>query len=380
MSVVNLSGVQITPFSLSGDLVSAVDILGNPLDGDYNIASSDYERAILRARDAWMAEARADASIVPLVVHTDQHGRLLPTNTLFPYLAKAVPWGEISACVGLGDTNNYSVEYFRYMQECLSVIPASKQINIWGNHDTWYGSVNDNILQQEHLNVLNTYFDNSAYPGNHRYNDYGIEYMIDEGRKIKYVVIGGWEYDHDLGGYSHYNIGSESMAAIVEMLSQADGYDIVLLSHVQPFAGQATADWLHPPVEDGENQGGSGGMSISVGTVVNRAETTLDQMLIDRKNKGSGTVKDSYGNVHSYDFSGCNSDLLCCFAGHEHCDKYMWRGGNIPVYIFDAYYCDYRPFYLVNIDRPKGRLNIWKIDTVPTVYNFQIPFEEAVTA
>lgn len=380
MSVVNLSGTQITPCSLGGDLVSPVDIHGNPLDGDYSVASSDYERAILSARDAWMAEARADATIVPLVVHADQHGRLLPTNTLFPYLAKAVPWREMSACIGMGDTNNYSVEYFQYMQECLSVIPETKQINLWGNHDTWYGSANDNILQQEHLDILNTYFDNSAYPGNHRYNDYGIEYMIDEARKIKYVVIGGWEYDHTLGGYSHYNIGSGSMAAIVEMLSQADGYDIILLSHIQPFAGQATADWLHPPVEDGENQGGSGGMSIGVGTAVSPSETRLDQMLIDRKNKASGTVKDSFGGVHSYDFTGCNSDLLCCFAGHEHCDKYMWQDGDIPVYIFDAYAYDNHPIYFVNVDRMQRRLNIWKIDDVPTVYNYQIPFEEPETA
>lgn len=378
MSVVNLRGVQTTPHSLSGDLVSAVDLYGNPLDGDYNIAASDYERAILSARDAWMAEARADASIVPLVVHADQHGKLLPTNTLFPYLTKAVPWADASACIGLGDTNNYSVEYFQYMKECLSVIPASKQINIWGNHDTWYGSVNDNILQQEHLTTLNTYFDNSAYSGNQKFNDYGIQCMVDEGRKIKYVVIGGWEYDHALGGYSHYNIGSESMAAIVDMLSQTDGYDIILLSHIQPFDGQATADWLHPPVEDGENQGGAGGMSIGVAEVVSDTETTLDQMLIDRKNKGSGTVYDSYGNAHSYDFTGCNSDLLCCFAGHEHCDKYMWQNANIPVYLFDAYAYDNHPVYFVNVDRAKGRLNIWKIDDAPTVYNYQIPFEEPV--
>ena len=378
MSAVDLWGNPVETCDLWGNPVSAVDIHGNPL-GDYNVASSDYERAILTARDAWIAEARADTSIVPLVIHTDQHGRLTANNALFRYLAKAVPWADASACIGLGDISNYSVTAFQAMVACLSGIPKNRQINIWGNHDTWYGTVNDNILGAEHLAALNTYFDNSAYPGNHRYNDYGIEYMIDEGRKIKYVVIGGWEYDHTLGGYSHFNIGSGSMAGIIEMLSQADGYDIVLLSHIQPFAGQVVTDWIYPPVEERE-QGGSGGMSYNVGVVVSPSETRLDQMLIDRKNKGSGTVKDSYGNVHAYDFSGCNSDLLCCFAGHEHCDKYMWQDGDIPVYIFDAYYCDNHPIYLVNIDRNRARLNIWKIDDAPTVYNYQIPFEEPVAA
>ena len=117
-------------------------------------------------------------------------------------------------------------------------------------------------------------------------------------------------------------------------------------------------------------------MDISVGVVVSPKETSIDQMLIDRKNKASGTVKDSYGNVHSYDFANCNSDLICCFAGHEHCDKYMWQNGNIPVYIFDAYYVDNHPIYLVNINRTSKQINVWKIDDVPTVYNYQIPFDK----
>lgn len=376
MSIFDIIGNAVTPHDKNGNQCLAYDIYGNLLTGDYNIASSDYERSILSARDAWMAEARADTSIVPLVVHTDQHNKLTADNALLPYLAKAVPLAEASACIGLGDTvNYYNVDQFAAMSDCLSVIPADKQINIWGNHDTWYGSSTDNILGVEQLNALNTYFDNSAYPGNHRYNDYGIEYMVDESRKVKYAVIGGWEYDHDLGAWNHYVIGPDSMEAIIEMLSQADGYDIVLLSHIQPFSGQTTSDWIHPPVEDGENQGGLGGMSVSVGVVVSPRETALDQMLIDRKNKASGTANDSYGNSHAYDFTGCNSDLICCFAGHEHCDKYMWQNDNIPVYLFDAYAYDNHPVYFVNVDRTNRRMNIWKIDDSPMVYNYQIPFD-----
>lgn len=376
MSVYDIYGNIITPHDINGALCQAYDIYGNLLTGDYNIASSDYERSILSARDAWMAEAREDNSVVPIVVHADQHGRLGANNALFAYLSKAVPWDDASACIGLGDTNNYSVTGFQNMAKCLSGIPKNKQINIWGNHDTWYGSVNNNILTTEHLTVLNTYFDNSAYNGNHKFNDYGIEYMIDEARKIKYVTFGGWEYDHALGGYSHYNIGSDSMDSIIQMLSQQDGYDIVILTHVQPFKNQNAASWIHPPVEDGNIQGGGGGMTVGVGTVVSAVETFVDNLLIHRKNKASGTVKDSYGNVHSYDFTNCNSDLLCCFAGHEHCDKYMWQNGNIPVYLFDGYAYDKHPIYFVNINRTSGNLNVWKIDDTPTVYNYQIPLDK----
>lgn len=377
MSVYNNLGEVISPYDINGILCSAYDIYGNLLTGDYNVATSDYERSILSARNEWIAEAREDTTIVPVIIHTDQHGRLTANNTLFPYLAKAISWEEMSACIGLGDASNYSVPAFQNMETCLSVIPKDKQINIWGNHDTWYGSVNDNILQEEHLTALNTYFNNSAYNGNHRYNDYGIEYMIDEERKIKYVVIGGWEYDHNLGGYSHYNIGKDSMDYIVQMLSAKDEYDIVVLSHIQPFNNQTTSSWTYPPAEGG-SQGGSGGMEWNVGAVVNRSETTIDQMLIDRQNKASGTVKDSYGNIHSYDFTNCTSNILCCFAGHEHCDKYMWQNNNIPVYLYDAYAYDKHPFYFVNIDRTKEQLNIWKVDDAPTVYNYQIPFNKPI--
>ena len=378
MSVYDIQGNSAASYNIQGVVCQAYDHSGNLLTSDYNIASSDYERAILTARDGWVAEAREDKTVLPVIIHTDQHGKLVPNNPLFEYLSKAIPWSDVSACIGLGDVTNYYVPAFQNMVGCLSGIPKNKQINIWGNHDTWYGEVNNNILTEEHLTVLNTYYDNSGYNGYHKYSDYGIAYMIDENRKIKYVTFGGWEYDHNLGGYSHYNIGSDSMEYIVQMLSAQDGYDIVLLTHVQPFTGQSVSDWIHPPVEDGENQGGSGGMSVNVSTVVSVTETSLDQMLLDRKNKASGIVKDSYGNSHSYDFSTCNSDLLCCFAGHEHCDKYMWQNDNVPVYLFDAYAYDNHPIYFVNVDRTNRRMNIWKIDDSPMVYNYQIPFDAPI--
>lgn len=376
--VYNQYGKTSLPYGVDGNLCSAYDIHGNLLDGDYSIASSEYEEKILSARNAWMAEARADSTIIPLIIHADQHGKLTANNSLFAYLSKAVPWQDTSACVGLGDVADYSVTAFQSMEACLSGVPKEKQINIWGNHDTWTPNWSNNteVPSEEERAILNQYFDNSGYNGNYKYNDYGIEYMVDEARKVKYIVTGGWEYDLALGGHSHYVISSESMEYIIQMLSAKDEYDVILLSHIQPFSTQTVSSWLHPPVEDGvsSNQGGGGGMDVAVGAVVDSNDTSVGQMLIDRKNKASGTVKDSYGNSHAYDFTDCSSDFLCCLAGHEHCDKYMWQNGNIPVYIFDAYAYDNHPIYFVNINRTNGNLNIWKIDDTPTVYNYQIPF------
>ena len=375
MPIYDFYGNTKMPYDFLGNAVTAYGFYGN-LAGDYNEATTDYEQAILTARDAWIAEARSDRTVLPVIIHTDQHGKLTASNTLFTYLSKAVPWDVASACIGLGDVNNYSEAAFQKMDTCLSVIPKKNRIDIWGNHDTWTENWYDDIEPPaaSELAVLNQYFDNSQYNGNHRYNDFGIEYMIDEARNVKYVVIAGWEYDLALGGHGHFVIGSDSMDYIIQMLSANDGYDIVILSHIQPFSNQTKESWTRPNVED-SSLNTTGGMEYAVGTVVFSGDTSIDQMLIDRKNKASGTVKDSYGNAHSYDFTNCNSDLICCFAGHEHCDKYMWQNGNIPVYLFDAYAYDNRPFYFVNVDRTKARLNIWKIDETPIVYNYQIPFD-----
>ena len=374
MSVFDVFGATATPYDISGKPCQAYDIHGNLLTGDYNSASSDYERSILTARDAWMVEARADPTIVPMVIHADQHGRLTANNSLFAYLSKAVPWNDTSACIGMGDACDYDVTTFQNMERCLSVIPKEKQINIWGNHDTWTSNWYQNIEvpTAEERGILNQYFDNSSYNGNHKYNEYGIEYMIDAERKIKYIVLGGWEYDLSLGGHSRYAIGTDTMDDIIQMLSAADEYDILVLSHIQPFSAQTVTSWFHPPVEDGSSQGGGGGMSVAVGDI---AWEKIGQVLIDRQNKISGTVRDSYGVSHSYDFTGCTSDILCSFAGHEHCDKYMWQNGDIPVYLFDAYAYDNHPIYFVNVDRTNRRMNIWKIDDSPMVYNYQIPFD-----
>ena len=87
-------------------------------------------------------------------------------------------------------------------------------------------------------------------------------------------------------------------------------------------------------------------------------------------------MKDSYGNVHTFDFTSCTSDLICTLHGHWHEDLYTWFGTNndIPTVLFDALHYDNHPFYFINIDRTKKRLNVWKVDDTPTFYNYQIPF------
>jgi len=369
-------------YNLQGETVGkAYDIHGTEIftSGDYDHYDTEYQHTILNARNDWMSEARSVDDVIPQIVHTDQHGRLTANNALFPYLGKAIKWDEVSACIGLGDVTEYSIPAFKAMLTCLDDIPADKQINIWGNHDTWGGSKELNgyyvPTDAEYRDVLSFYFDNSKYGECTRYNDYGIETIVDTKKHIKYVIIGGWEYDANLGGHSHYVIGTESMNYIIQMLSGTDDNDIVIMSHVQPFAQNKGHDTWTVPYEDA--CGGAGltkDGTAAPGTVVNSHECILDKMLIDRKNKSSGTIHDSYGVSHSYDFSNCDGDLLCCYAGHEHCNWYNHQNGNIPIVIFDAYAYDTHPFYFVNINRTQKHLSVWRVDDTPQMVKWTIPF------
>lgn len=371
-------------YDINGNIVINIyDINGN-IVSDTPPYSNEYEQYIYNAKNEWIRYANSNSSVVPIIIHTDQHGKLTTNNKLFSYLSKIVPFNSISACIGLGDVHTCSASSFQAMQNCLKDIPKNKQINIWGNHDTWDGSRQLNETQkvasdEEFENVLSLYFDNSQYNGNVRYNKYGIETMIDEVNKIRYIVIGGWEYDPNLGGYSHYVIGNDSMNHIIDMLSCEDGYDIIILSHIQPFSkNKGKTNWIIPY----EDTCGGGGLSSTnnyeVGAVVG-VETTLDQMLIDRKNKASGTIRDSYKNEHNYDFTNCTSDLICCLAGHEHCNWYMHQNNNIPVLIYDAYAYDTHPFYFTNVNRDNKIIKVWRVDDTPQIIRYQIPFEKVTT-
>lgn len=391
MAIFNKDGTVLSvAYNANGEsLSSAYDAYGSLIWTSGHIdptPSSDYEMAVLSAKNAWKAEYEADSTVVPIVLHTDQHGELSSTfaRNLFDFLGDAVEWENVSACLNLGDVCNYSVAGFQAMQTCLQPIPASKQINMVGNHDTWTPDwiSNTAVPTSAEWDVMYQYYDNSAYNGYVKYGTHlTSESMIDTGKGVKFVVAGAWDYDLAKGGHSHYVISSDNLDAIISSLSVVDNYDIIFLSHATPFSGgrqiqsDGTTYWHIPAVD-----GGSGDTTTaSIGSMTYYSESYMGDLLDARKNKTSGTVRDSYGNTHSYDFTNCTSDLICCLSGHQHADRYNWQGGSdrdLPVVVFDALLYDNKPFYFVNIDRTRERLNIWKVDNTATIYNYQIPFAE----
>ncbi len=111
------------------------------------------------------------------------------------------------------------------------------------------------------------------------------------------------------------------------------------------------------------------------------AAIDTDALFNARKNKTSGTVTDSDGVEHAFDFSGCTTDILCGLHGHTHIDAYNYVGGiesGLLNITFD-WFAD-TTIYFVLVDRENKQLNIWKVsnpNTGPEVQNYIVPFSIA---
>lgn len=390
MSVYNINGAEINAvYSVQGQALSqCYDISGNELMGgdapDYDEWSTEYQHTILQARDAWKTKYRADNTVIPLMLHTDQHRYHRYANATFNYLSLAIKWSEVSALVNLGDTCGavYSVDDLNHMQSCLAPIPTNRKIGVWGNHDCQhrcddgsgyaYVALNDS----EFTTLKTTYFDNSGYGDGtyHVYDNRNNEYVIDKAHGIKYCIFSAWYFGEGGQPYHTPRLTSAAVEAWISMLSSVDDYDIIVLSHIEPYY---YTEWYHPAV-DGESA------SIDTGSIdhISKSQpyTKVSQLIADRKAKTNGSIVDYDGVVHNYDFSNCTSDILCWFAGHEHRDNYQWSANNtVPVIILDAEGYDYHPIFMVNVDRTRQLVDVWKIDDSPTFYNFQVPFTKPST-
>lgn len=388
MSAYTVMGVPLNSvYDINGtNLTDAYDIDGNSVfaSGDYDEYDTEYQHAILTARNAWQTEYRTDDSVIPVIIHTDQHRHLNSSHkSTFDYLARAIKWQEVSAIIGLGDVCGavYNATDLNAMTNCLSSLPAAKQINVYGNHDCQlkktegssyaYAPLTDDLYHT----LQDTFFNNSGYGSNNsdtRYGYKGMEYIIDPLTGIKFCVFAVWVTRGD--PWYHYYMDAETVNSMITMLSSTDGRDIVILSHIQPYGEQTM--WYKPAV-DGNEETTTTGTRSSISYLAGLA---IDDMIADRKARRAGSITDCDGMVHPYDFRSVTSDVLCCLNGHSHTDIYGYSpDGSVPSITFDAYGYDDYPLYFVNIDRTRERINVWKFDEANQIYNYQVPFMEVTT-
>lgn len=311
----------------------------------YSGLSSDYVAMVQANYDAMMAECLGDYNKIPLIVHTDQHGRIGASSQVMKLIGDMVNWYEVSKCINLGDTvtDRFGTsELENYLSATKDSIPLSKRLDVYGNHDVWDSDDSQKYIVDQKR--LSPYFKN-IYARRHGNNGYFT--VVDDYYNVKYLVISDLEYPDT--NDSTRRITTAQAKFIVSELSEDDGRDIVIVSHVPFDSDEVTSrddtyaayseKFLHDTT----------------------AHNSFMAMLSARKNKTSGSFMDSEGVEHAYDFSGVSGDLLMSLHGHTHFEAYRTFENSITEFAFDWF--DGNTFYFAYIDRQNKKFKAWKNET-----------------
>ncbi len=308
----------------------------------YSGLSADYVAMVQSNYDAMMAECLGDYNKIPIIVHTDQHGRIGASNQVMKLIGDMVNWYEVSKCINLGDTvpDRFDMTTLEnYLSATKDSIPLSKRLDVYGNHDVW--DSNDSQKYTVDQKRLSPYFKN-IYARRHGNNGYFT--VFDDYYNVKYLVISDLEYPDT--NYSTRRITTAQAKFIVSELSADDGRDVVLVSHVPLDSDEVTS-------RDSTYQAYSEKFLSDT-----TAHNSFMTMIAARKNKTSGTFADSEGISHTYDFSNVSGDLLMSLHGHTHFEAYRTFENSITEFAFDWF--DGNTFYFAYIDRKEKKFKVWK--------------------
>ena len=308
----------------------------------YSGLSADYVAMVQSNYDAMMAECLGDYNKIPIIVHTDQHGRIGASNQVMRLIGDMVNWYEVSKCMNLGDTvpDRFDMTTLEnYLSATKGSIPLSKRLDVYGNHDVWDSDDSQKYIVNQKR--LSPYFKN-IYARRHGNNGYFT--VVDDYYNVKYLVISNLEYPDT--NYSTRRITTAQAKFIVSELSADDGRDVVLVSHVPLDSDEVTS-------RDSTYQACSEKFLSDT-----TAHNSFMTMIAARKNKINGTFTDSEGVEHAYDFSNVSGDLLMSLHGHAHFEAYRTFENSITEFMFDWF--DENTFYFAYIDRKEKKFKVWK--------------------
>ena len=328
-----------------------------------------------KVKNEVMDEYRGDMDKIPIIVCTDQHGQLSGKKQFFDDINTCVNWYDISKFFNLGDTVTSitgtftddvseitSIGALQTAMNVLSPIPMDKQVNVFGNHDTWCSKSGAQGYKKLPQYILAQYFRNVQ---GQRASNSGYFAVKDDYFNVKYVILSAFEYPvADGETCTNETASTEQIAWLINELSKKDGYDIVIVAHEPLFP-----DWEGRSYESRLTSADS-----SVNHSNRWARLNTDDIFVSRKLKHSGSFTDSSGIVHTYNFSGMKEDLLCGIDGHLHydCSQYT-ENDEFLCESFGAWKEGY--IYFALIDRRNEQINVWKIDYTNLVYeNYQVPF------
>lgn len=287
-------------------------------------------------RDAVKAIYQASEDAIPFFIQTDGHGRYCEGNKGCHNLAEPVM--RYIPNIMLGDYGSYYSNGRNAADHIASSAGLVNYLPVMGNHEFMKGGAEDATIA-DLPTLINSFVPSNGILGSQTYGYYKI---LDDTYNIKWLV--GQPHVPDSDASKGFTIGftNDQWEWFIGELEADDGYDVIVLNH-EPFAGTF---YNHT---DG----------TTVTYIGQNGKVNLSPILAARKAKTAGTFTDVDGVTHTYDFTGCNSDLLCVFHGHIHkilsADK---TEHGYPSYIGTAMMNDGDCAYGI-IDREGGKLHIY---------------------
>ena len=277
---------------------------------------------------------------VPFFISTDQHGRGMEQHR---WMNNADVDGMEVINMNLGDSTQdvYGTEA---IQSFLSRTRMLKNFcAVPGNHDYKHGSeeVRRFVISGGFFSTMNRRMSETD----------GCNYVVlDNAHNVKFIALDNYDDAGIVSNMPHPHVSTEAAEWMIEELSRNDGYDIVILRH-------------EPICKTSRTRGES-------------EETAYDDfavwdLLLARKNKSSGTFTDDDGVARSYDFTGCNGDLLCTLHGHTHEERISTVDG-LTAYAADWYGNNFRCTFGL-IDRLNSKVTFWVFDSTGCLEPLELP-------
>lgn len=286
-------------------------------------------------RDAIKTIYQQSEDAIPFFIQTDGHGRYNEGNKGCHNLAE--PAMRYIPNIMLGDYASYYNDGADPTNHARTKQGITNYLPVMGNHEFLRSNTDDPIAD---MTIMVPSFTTSASVlGSQTYGYYKV---LDDTYNVKWLV--GQPHVPDGTASKGFTIGftTDQWQWFIDELEADDGYDVIVLNH-EPFGGTyyrvATGEYI--------TYIGQGG------------KIDLAPILSARKAKTAGTFTDPNGVTYNYDFTDCDSDMLCVMHGHIHKIEYMTKEGlGYPGFIGRDMTNDGDCAYGI-IDRAGGKLYIY---------------------
>lgn len=273
---------------------------------------------------------------IPFFISTDQHGRGLEQHRWLNNHDAGINGMNVMS-LNLGDTvtDIFGEAWMTGFYD--KTWQVKNYISVYGNHEIKAGATE----------LPNFYDLNRGFISTRGRKFYigpmGCFTVYDDEHSVKYVCVANYYPDSASSSGVTRGLDADSAEWIVSELAKNDGYDVVYLQH-----------W---PVFTTKRQRGDEAETADSENHSNSYNYKIWRMLIDRKNKASGTFMDSLSGEHPYDFTKCEHELLITLHGHNHQENISTVDG-LTAYAADGYLNNNACTFGL-IDRLNSKVTFW---------------------